>query len=99
MHDAACLGLVHWDGPGGWSGEGTASPQEPHCSSKLPEDKGSESVFGSPEPVVQSTREKNARVTCLVLNTAYVAHRKFISGSGTQEPPAALLRLALRTGG
>ena len=22
MHDAACLGLVHWDGPGGWSGEG-----------------------------------------------------------------------------
>ena len=23
MHDAACLGLVHWDGPGGWSGEGS----------------------------------------------------------------------------
>ena len=22
MHDAGCLGLVHWDGPGGWYGEG-----------------------------------------------------------------------------
>ena len=21
MHDAGCLGLVHWDGPGGWYGE------------------------------------------------------------------------------
>ena len=22
MHDAGCLGLVHWDGPEGWYGEG-----------------------------------------------------------------------------
>ena len=22
MHDAGCLGLVHWDGPEGWTGEG-----------------------------------------------------------------------------
>ena len=22
MHDAGCLGLVHWDSPGGWYGEG-----------------------------------------------------------------------------
>ena len=22
MHDAECLGLVHWDGPEGWYGEG-----------------------------------------------------------------------------
>ena len=22
MHDAGCLGLMHWDGPGGWCGEG-----------------------------------------------------------------------------
>ena len=22
MHDAGCLGLEHWDGPGGWCGEG-----------------------------------------------------------------------------
>ena len=22
MHDAGCLGLVHWDDPEGWSGEG-----------------------------------------------------------------------------
>ena len=22
MHDTGCLGLVHWDGPGGWYGEG-----------------------------------------------------------------------------
>ena len=23
MYDAACLGLVHWDDPGGWYGEGS----------------------------------------------------------------------------
>ena len=22
MHDTGCLGLVHWDGPEGWYGEG-----------------------------------------------------------------------------
>jgi len=22
MHDTGCLGLVHWDDPGGWYGEG-----------------------------------------------------------------------------
>ena len=22
VHDAGCLGLVHWEGPGGWYGEG-----------------------------------------------------------------------------
>ena len=22
MHDTGCLGLVHWDDPGGWCGEG-----------------------------------------------------------------------------
>ena len=22
MHDAGCLGLMHWDGPEGWYGEG-----------------------------------------------------------------------------
>ena len=22
MHDTGCLGLVHWDDPGGWNGEG-----------------------------------------------------------------------------
>ena len=22
MHNAGCLGLVHWDDPGGWCGEG-----------------------------------------------------------------------------
>ena len=22
MHDTGCLGLVHWDGPEGWDGEG-----------------------------------------------------------------------------
>ena len=22
MHDTGCLGLVHWDGPEGWNGEG-----------------------------------------------------------------------------
>jgi len=22
MHDAGCWGLVHWDDPGGWCGEG-----------------------------------------------------------------------------
>ena len=22
MHDTGCLGLVHWDNPGGWYGEG-----------------------------------------------------------------------------
>ena len=22
MHDTACLGLVHWDDPEGWKGEG-----------------------------------------------------------------------------
>ena len=22
VHDAGCLGLVRWDGPGGWYGEG-----------------------------------------------------------------------------
>ena len=22
MHDTACLGLVHWDDPEGWNGEG-----------------------------------------------------------------------------
>ena len=22
VHDAGCLGLVHWDDPGGWNGEG-----------------------------------------------------------------------------
>ena len=22
MHDAGCLGLVHWDDPDGWGGEG-----------------------------------------------------------------------------
>ena len=22
MHEAGCSGLVHWDGPGGWDGEG-----------------------------------------------------------------------------
>ena len=22
MHDAGCFGLVHWDGPEGWCGEG-----------------------------------------------------------------------------
>ena len=22
MHDTGCLGLVHWDDPEGWSGEG-----------------------------------------------------------------------------
>ena len=22
MHDAGCLGLVHWDDPEGWDGEG-----------------------------------------------------------------------------
>ena len=22
MHDTGCLGLVHWEGPGGWYGEG-----------------------------------------------------------------------------
>ena len=25
MHDARCLGLVHWDGPEGWYGEGGGS--------------------------------------------------------------------------
>ena len=22
VHDAGCLGLVHWEGPGGWYGDG-----------------------------------------------------------------------------
>lgn len=34
----------------------------------------------------------------LMVLAAHVTHRKLISGSGTQEPPAALLRSALRTG-
>ena len=25
MHDTGCLGLVHWDDPEGWNGEGTAT--------------------------------------------------------------------------
>ena len=25
MHDTGCLGLVHWDGPEGWYGEGGGS--------------------------------------------------------------------------
>ena len=25
MHDTGCLGLVHWDDPEGWSGEGGGS--------------------------------------------------------------------------
>ena len=24
MHDTGCLGLVHWDNPEGWDGEGSA---------------------------------------------------------------------------
>ena len=24
MHDTGCLGLVHWDDPEGWDGEGSA---------------------------------------------------------------------------
>ena len=25
MHEAGCLGLVHWDDPEGWDGEGVGS--------------------------------------------------------------------------
>jgi len=25
MHDAGCLGLVHWDDPEGWYGEGVVA--------------------------------------------------------------------------
>ena len=25
MHDTGCLGLVHWDDPEGWNGEGGGS--------------------------------------------------------------------------
>jgi len=25
MHDTGCLGLVHWDDPEGWDGEGSGS--------------------------------------------------------------------------
>ena len=28
MHDTRCLGLVHWDDPEGWYGEGGGRPEE-----------------------------------------------------------------------
>ena len=28
MHNTRCLGLVHWDDPEGWSGEGEGRPEE-----------------------------------------------------------------------
>ena len=28
MHDAGCLGLVHWDDPEGWYGEGGSTEEE-----------------------------------------------------------------------
>ena len=28
MHDTGCLGLVHWDGPEGWYGEGGGRREE-----------------------------------------------------------------------
>jgi len=30
MHDTGCLGLVHWDDPEGWYGEGNGNPLQ--CS-------------------------------------------------------------------
>src|SRR5574341_1484372 len=30
MHDAGCLGLVHWDDPEGWYGVNYSEPRAPH---------------------------------------------------------------------
>ena len=31
MHDTGCLGLVHWDDPEGWNGEGGGSRMGNTC--------------------------------------------------------------------
>ena len=48
MHDAGCSGLVHWDGPEGWDGEGKGDPLQYSCLEN-PMDRGAQCPWGRKE--------------------------------------------------
>ena len=57
MHDTGCLGLVHWDDPEGWYGEGGGRGLQEHVYTRG----GFMLMYGKTNTILQSKKKKNKK--------------------------------------